>query len=117
MLAGLTPLAATNYAALWGTLMLACVAAPGFSKVTLAQFDWRIVVALLYLGVCGTALAFVWYYMSVKKFGTAVTSVFNNLVPVFGVTISVLALGESLLPSMLIGGAIAIAGVMMVSRA
>ena len=37
--------------------------------------------------------------------------------PVFGVAISVLLLGEPLLPSMLIGGAIAIAGVMMVSRA
>ena len=72
--------------------------------------------ALLYLGVCGTALAFVWYYMSIKKFGTAVTSIFNNLVPVFGVAISVLLLGEPLLASMLIGGAVAIAGVMMVSR-
>jgi drug/metabolite transporter (DMT)-like permease len=117
VLAGLTPLAATNYAALWGTLLLACVAAPEFSSLTMAQFDWSIIGALLYLGICGTALAFVWYYMSVKKFGTAVTSIFNNLVPVFGVLISVLLLGEDLLASMLIGGAIAIVGVMMVSRA
>ena len=51
----------------------------------MAQFDWSMIGALLYLGVCGTALAFVWYYMSVKKLGTAVTSIFNNLVPVFGV--------------------------------
>jgi drug/metabolite transporter (DMT)-like permease len=117
VLAGLTPLAATNYAALWGTLMLACVAAPEFPTLTMAQFDWSMIGALLYLGVCGTALAFVWYYMSVKKCGTAITSIFNNLVPVFGVAISVLVLGEHLLPSMLIGGAIAIVGVMMVSRA
>ena len=65
----------------------------------------------------GTALAFVWYYMSVKKVGASSASIFNNLVPVFGVAISVLVLGEALLPSMLIGGAIAVAGVMMVSRA
>jgi drug/metabolite transporter (DMT)-like permease len=116
VLAGLTPLAATNYAALWGTLLLACVAAPEFPELTMSQFDWRMISALLYLGVCGTALAFVWYYTSVKKFGPAVTSVFNNLVPVFGVAISVLVLGEHLLVSMLIGGAIAIVGVMMVSR-
>ena len=116
VLVGLTPLAATNYAALWGTLMLACVAAPEFSGLSAAQFDLSRVLALLYLGVCGTALAFVWYYISVKKLGTAVTSIFNNLVPVFGVLISVLLLGEHLLISMLIGGAIAIAGVMMVSR-
>jgi drug/metabolite transporter (DMT)-like permease len=37
-------------------------------------------------------------------------------VPVFGVLISVLLLGEQLLMSMLVGGAVAIAGVMMVSR-
>ena len=117
VLAGLTPLAATNYAALWGTLLLACVAAPELSGLTMAQFDWSMIGALLYLGVCGTALAFVWYYTSVKKLGTAVTSIFNNLVPVFGVAISVLLLGEPLLWSMLIGGAIAIVGVMMVSKA
>jgi drug/metabolite transporter (DMT)-like permease len=117
VLGGLSPLAATNYAALWGTLLLGAVAAPGFDSLHPAQFDWRMIVSLLYLGVLGTALAFVWYYMSVKKVGASSASIFNNLVPVFGVAISVLVLDEPLLPSMLIGGAIAIAGVMMVSRA
>jgi drug/metabolite transporter (DMT)-like permease len=116
VLGGLTPLAATNYAALWGTLLLAGAAAPEFGHLSMAEFDWTMIGSLLYLGVCGTALAFVWYYMSVKKLGTAVTSIFNNLVPVFGVLISVLLLGEHLLTSMLVGGAIAIVGVMMVSR-
>jgi drug/metabolite transporter (DMT)-like permease len=116
VLGGLTPLAATNYAALWGTLLLAGAAAPEFGSITTTQFDGVMVGSLLYLGIGGTALAFVWYYMSVKKLGTAVTSIFNNLVPVFGVAISVLALGEELLVSMLVGGAIAIVGVMMVSR-
>ena len=34
VLGGLTPLAATNYAALWGTLLLACVACAEFSALT-----------------------------------------------------------------------------------
>jgi drug/metabolite transporter (DMT)-like permease len=114
---GLTPIAATNYAALWGTAMLGVVAAPQFGELQASQFDWRMVAALLYLGVLGTAVAFVWYYTSIKRFGAAIASIFNNLVPVFGVAISVLVLGEPLLPSMLIGGAIAICGVMMVTRA
>ena len=117
VLTGLSPLAATNYAALWGTLLLGAVAAPRLADLHASQFDWRVVTSLLYLGICGTALAFVWYYTSIKKLGTAVASIFTNLVPVFGVAISVLLLGEQLLPSMLIGGAIAICGVMMVSRA
>ena len=114
---GLTPMASTNYAALWGTAMLGVVAAPQLGELRAAQFDWSMVGALLYLGVLGTALAFVWYYVSIKRCGAAIASIFNNLVPVFGVAISVLVLGEPLLPSMLIGGAIAICGVMMVTRA
>jgi drug/metabolite transporter (DMT)-like permease len=117
VLGGLSPLAATNYAALWGTLLLGMVAAAHFDTLHPTQFDLTLIVSLLYLGVLGTALAFVWYYVSVKKVGASSTSIFNNLVPVFGVAIGVLLLGETLLPSMLIGGAIAIAGVMLVSRA
>lgn len=116
VLAGLSPLAATNYAALWGTVLLGAVSATQFADLRLAQFDAGVILSLAYLGVFGTAVAFVWYYMSVQRLGAAVTSVFNNLVPVFGVAIGVVLLGEDLLPSMLIGGAIAIAGVMMVSR-
>ena len=117
VMAGLSPLAATNYAALWGKLMLGLMAAPAFDTLHAAQFDWRVLVSLFYLGVLGTAVAFVWYYMSVKKVGAATASIFNNLVPVFGVAISVLLLGEELLVSMLVGGAVTIVGVLMVSRA
>ncbi|HEV8444508.1 MAG TPA: DMT family transporter [Steroidobacteraceae bacterium] len=117
VLGGLTPLAATSYAALWGTLMLGAVAFPEIVQLRAGQFDWRMTVSLLYLGVLGTAVAFVWYYTSVQRFGASVASIFNNLVPVFGVLTGVLLLGEALMPSMLIGGVIAIVGVLMVSRA
>jgi len=117
VLGGLTPLAATSYAALWGTLMLGAVAIPEIVQLRSEQFDWRMIVSLLYLGVLGTAVAFVWYYTSVQRFGASVASIFNNLVPVFGVLTGVLLLGEALMPSMLIGGVIAIVGVLMVSRA
>ncbi len=116
VLGGLSPLAATNYAALWGTLLLGLIAAPAFDTLHPGQFDWAMILSLLYLGVFGTAVAFVWYYMSVKKVGASTTSIFNNLVPVFGVAISVLVLGEPLLASMLVGGAVTIVGVLMVSR-
>jgi len=115
VLKGLTPLAATNYAALWGTIMLGVVAAPHFGELTAGQFGWKVIVSLLYLGVLGTAVAFVWYYTSIKRLGASVSAIFTNLVPVFGVLISVLVLGEPLLASMLIGGAVAVCGVMMVS--
>jgi drug/metabolite transporter (DMT)-like permease len=41
--------------------------------------------------------------------------VFNNLVPVFGACFGVVLLDEPLLPSMLIGGGVAVIGVMLAS--
>lgn len=116
VLTGLSPLAATTWASLWGTLLLLLVAAFDFGDVNAADFSPTIIAALLYLGVFGTAVAFVWYYRGVKVLGAARTVVFNNLVPVFGATFGVLLLDEPLLPSLIVGGAIAIVGVMLVTR-
>jgi drug/metabolite transporter (DMT)-like permease len=52
----------------------------------------------------------------VRVLGSSIPSMFTNLVPVFGAAFGVLLLGEPLLASMLVGGAIAITGVMMVTR-
>ena len=116
VLEGLTPLAATTYASLWGTAMLLVVAAPALRQLQPADFTAPVVSSVLYLGVLGTSVAFVWYYQAVQRLGAARTVIFNNLVPVFGASFGVLLLGEPLLPSMLVGGAIAVAGVMLVSK-
>lgn len=65
----------------------------------------------MYLGAGGTALGFVWYAQGLKQLGAARTAVFNNLVPVFGVGLGTVILGEPLLASMILGGAVAVAGV------
>ena len=116
VLSGLSPLAATTYASIWGGAMLAAAAIPDLRGLDVGTITVPVVLSVLYLGVLGTSLAFVWYYQAVKQLGAARTVIFNNLVPVFGATFGVLLLGEPLLPSMLIGGVIAVAGVMMVSR-
>ena len=46
-----------------------------------------------------------------KALGAARASVFTNLVPVFGVSLGVLLLGEPLLASMIVGGLVTLAGV------
>ncbi|UCE32993.1 MAG: DMT family transporter, partial [Burkholderiales bacterium] len=113
VLGRLSPLAATTLAAMWGTLMLAV---PGLAQLPgwLARggtVQWSTVAALAYLGVAGTAIAFVWFYQGVKAVGPARAAVFTNLVPVFGVTFAALLLDEPVLASMVIGGLVAIAGV------
>jgi drug/metabolite transporter (DMT)-like permease len=116
VLSGLSPLAATTYAALWGTAMLALAAARDLPRLEPSDFTLQVALSVLYLGILGTSIAFVWYYQAVQRLGAARTVIFNNLVPVFGATFGVLLLGEPLLPSMLVGGLIAVTGVMLVTR-
>jgi len=115
ILQGLSPLAATTYAALTGVAILAIAAALSGDLIVpqASLIGW---ICLAYLGVFGTAVAFVWFYDGVKVLGPARTAVFINLVPVAAVTLGVLLLGEPLEMSMLSGGALVILGVFIINR-
>lgn len=69
--------------------------------------------ALAYLAVAGTVLSFLWWNVAIRRLGAGRTAVFSNLVPVFGVALSWLVLGERLAPLQLVGGALAVAGVVV----
>ena len=116
-LKGLSPIAATTYASLWGLLLLSMGALLELPKLDTSHLTWQVLTAIVYLGVFGTVIGFVWYYEGVKTIGPARTAVFNNLVPVFGVSFGALMLGESILMSMVIGGLLVIGGVMLTNRA
>jgi len=115
ILQGLSPLAATTYAALTGVAILAIAAALS-GDLIVPQASLTGWICLAYLGVFGTAVAFVWFYDGVKVLGPARTAVFINLVPVAAVTLGVLLLGEPLEMSMLSGGALVILGVFIINR-
>lgn len=115
-LKGLSPIAATTYASLWGLLLLACGAAFQLPAFDSSQFTWEVIASIVYLGAFGTVIGFIWYYEGVKAIGPARTAVFNNLVPVFGITLGAVLLGESILISMVVGGALVIAGVTLTNR-
>jgi drug/metabolite transporter (DMT)-like permease len=106
-----SPLAMTAVTTLWGALMLSLGIPAEWSQWRLAQVGWDAWLGIAFLGAGGTALAFVWYAQGLRTLGAARTSVFNNLVPVFGVVFGALLLGEQILPSMVIGGLVALAGV------
>lgn len=116
VLKGLTPIAATTYAALWGLAFLACGAAFEFSSIDWSVFDWQVWASIVYLGAFGTVIGFIWYYEGVKAIGPSRTAVFNNLVPAFGIALSSVLLGEPILVSMVVGGALAIVGVTLTNR-
>ncbi|MBY0573725.1 MAG: DMT family transporter [Undibacterium sp.] len=110
-LKGLSPIAATTYASLWGLLLLTAGAVSELPKLDTSHFTFEVVMAIIFLGVFGTVIGFIWYYEGVKALGPARTAVFNNLVPVFGVTLSAVYLHETIFASMVIGGLLVIAGV------
>jgi drug/metabolite transporter (DMT)-like permease len=107
----LSPLGATTYAALIGGALLALAATfeqPRGDPLALSAVQW---VAIAYMAIPGTAIAFVWFYEGVLSLGAAQASVFINLVPVCAVVLAGIVLGEPILVSMIVGGLITIAGV------
>jgi drug/metabolite transporter (DMT)-like permease len=113
----LSPLATTAYASAFGLLLLAAVAAFELPQVQWSRIGPTELVAVAYLGLLGTAVGFVWFYEGVKALGAARASVFTNLVPVFGVALAALVLGEPLLASMIVGGLVTLAGVSLTNVA
>lgn len=111
--AGQTPLITTTFVCLIGTLGLLPLALwEGLPLATLPASVW---LALVYLGLLGTVLGFVWYAEGIQTIGTSRTAIFNNLVPVFGVLFSVLLLHESIHWTVVAGGVLVVAGVAIIN--
>jgi drug/metabolite transporter (DMT)-like permease len=115
-LKGLSPIAATTYASLWGLLLLGCGAAFEWQALDLTRITWQVVASTVYMGAFGTVIAFIWYYEGIKAIGPTRTAVFNNLVPVFGISLGALLLHEPILLSMIVGGMLVIVGVSLTNR-
>ncbi len=107
-------------AACWGAIFLGLACAFQHPEIftfnRLSSISTKTWVSLAFLGILGTAVAFVWYAQGLSKLGAARTVIFNNLVPVFGVLLGWLILKEPLSLSLLIGGAMAVTGVFLVNR-
>lgn len=112
----LSPIAATTYAALWGCLFLSLGATWQLGDVQWSGLGWWSLAAVVYLAAFGTVIGFIWYYEGVKALGPSRAAVFNNLVPVFGIALAALLLGEPVLWSMVVGGVLVAAGVTLTNR-
>ena len=107
-------LLATTYASVAGTLMLLPFSVTGWGTMVHAgAAAWA---AILYLAPLGTVLAFVLYYDGVRRLGAAKAAAYTLLVPVFGVSSSIIVLGEPLRPGLVVGGMIVLAGLWLVQR-
>ncbi|MCP3663350.1 MAG: DMT family transporter, partial [Gammaproteobacteria bacterium] len=77
------------------------------------HLDLQMWICLLYLSQLGTVLGFVWFYRGVKEIGPARAGQFINIVPISGVFFGMLFLDEQLTLSLLIGGVLILAGLLM----
>jgi drug/metabolite transporter (DMT)-like permease len=111
-----TPVGATLYAFVAGTLLLLPFAA--------LERGWRPLLAappgawsgVLYLAIFGSVVAFVFFYEGVHLVGAVRATPFAFLVPVIGVVSSAIILGEQLAALTLIGGLLVLAGLWIVQR-
>jgi drug/metabolite transporter (DMT)-like permease len=108
-----TPLQASAWASMSGLCMLLIFSLGESFPVMVPAKVW---VALAYLGIIGTVIAFVWYYDGIRAIGPMRTSIFTNLVPVFAVMLSVIILKEKVSWYTWFGGALVIGGVILVTR-
>lgn len=91
-----SPLAATAYAFVFGTLVLVPIALPFDPVARLGQmsgFGW---IALALGSTLGGALPFVLWNRGVQAIGASRTAIFNNVIPVWTAVISAILLGDRL---------------------
>jgi drug/metabolite transporter (DMT)-like permease len=108
-----SPLEASAWASITGLAMLLLFAGFESYPPTVPAKVW---IALSYLGLIGTVLAFVWYYEGVSRLGVTRTAIFNNLVPVFALLLSVLILREEVFWYSWMGAVLVITGVVIINR-
>ena len=112
----LSPLLSVTYSVLIGTILLFPPAlANGALQHCLSYSLWQWL-SLLYLGFFGTVLGFVWFYEGIQRIGPAKAGLFLNCVPISGVLLGFLILGEPLTPSLLIGLMCVITGLYLMNR-
>lgn len=116
ILRDLSPLAAVTWSCLIGAAALLPFAwREGLVRQTglASPAAWA---GLLFLGVLGTAVGFLWYYEGIRAIGPSRAAVFINFVPVSGVLFGWLILSETLTRTLLTGAALVVVGVFLTNR-
>ena len=104
----------------WGVLVavpiLGAVAVPDFVSMSWAGVGWREAAAIVYSGVLSTGVAYWLWYDAVQRVGPARAAAFSNLTPFVGVAAGVAFLGEPFVPLQVAGGALVVAGLVVMRR-
>lgn len=114
----LGPVQTVMYSILLGTAMLWLASAVrGELRVdallSLGPQQW---LSLMYLGILGSALAYIGYYDGLRKIGATRSGVFIALNPLTAVILGALLLGEQMTLPMCLGGGLILAGIYLCNK-
>ena len=114
----LGPLHTVTYSIYAGTLMLLLYAAATgvLDMDAVRRFSMAEAASLLYLGVVGSAVAYIWYYDGIQQIGVARAGVFIALNPLAAVLFGAALLGEQIPLITLLGGVLIISGIVAENR-
>lgn len=116
ILGKIEPLLLSAYSMLFGTIFLGIFALKDLAEVHWGQLGVHFWLYQVYLGFFPTVLASWFYYLGVKGIGPSRAVMFMNLVPIFGLILSAVMLGEVLHPIQFIGSGFMLFGVWMINR-
>lgn len=114
----LGPVQTVTWSILLGTLMLwVASAVRGEPSLTaLASLGPQQWLSLLYLGVLGSALAYIAWYDGIRKIGATRSGVFIALNPLTAVILGALLLDEQLTLAMYLGGGLVLVGIFLCNK-
>lgn len=102
-----------------GTLAFAAIYMWGLALVTdggvILPVQIDTIVAVLWLGILGSFVAYLLFFFLIEHLGATMASMVTYMFPVIGVAIGVVALGERMDASLLIGTALVVVGIIIVS--
>jgi len=101
----------TAYSSVIGTVLLVPLALFEQPGVTPTAPPLQVWISIIYLGAFSSAVGHLLYSRSLAHLDASQAATFINLVPVVGVAVSVIFLGEAIVGWQLLGGALALLGV------
>ena len=107
---GLSALATVCYSSIAGTVLLFLLVCRYDNFANAINYSFVAWLSILYLGMFGTVVGFLWYFQGIHSIGPSRAAVFINFVPVNGVFLATVLLGEPLTMSLLIGGGLVLSG-------
>jgi len=116
LLARYTPLKLTTLSMVAGAVPLVIICIP-----QLRAQDWGAVgpgawAGVFYSAIFSVVLAYLAWYTSVQRVGSARTAVYSNLTPVVAIIVAWVALGQALAPLQIVGALVVLTGVMVTRR-